>query len=103
LMKLMEGAEWVLKPHVISISKGEAKVNLFKIPSGYSIPIVHATKDTVLVRLKGIDLGKIFVAEVFHPGTETPVLINVTANGDEYVLSVPVKRKCAMVHLKLVL
>jgi len=101
LMKLMEGAEWVLKPHVISTKEGEAKVNLFKIPSGYSIPVVHAAKDIVLVRLKGIDIGKITSAEVYHPGADAPVLIPVTAHGDEYELSVPVKRKCAMVHLKL--
>jgi len=102
MMKLMEGSEWVLKPHVISTQDGKAKVNLFKIPSGYSIPVVHATQDTVLVRLKGIDIGKLTSADVYHPGAAVPVRIQITAHDDELEMSVPVKRKCAMVHLKLV-
>jgi hypothetical protein len=100
LMKLMEGAEWVLKPHVVNVKKGVAKVNLFKIKSGYSIPVVHALEDNIKVRLKGIDAGKDYIIEVFHPGEKEPVVIQGKTEGDEYILNVPVKRKCAMVHLK---
>ncbi len=99
-MKLMQKAEWVLKPHVISAGKGEAKVNLFKNPSGYSIPVVHATKDMVQLHLKGIDIGDGFSSEVFHPGEKKPVIISAQTKGDAYSLNVPVKIKCAMVHLR---
>ena len=100
LMKLMEGAEWVLKPHVVNVKKSAAKANLFKIKSGYSIPVVHALEDNIEVRLKGIDAGKDYIIEVFHPGVKEPVVIQSRTEGDEYILNVSVKRKCAMVHLK---
>lgn len=100
LMKLTEGAEWVLKPHVVRAEKGDAKVNLFKIQSGYSMPVVHASSDTVQVRLKDMNIGKDFKIEVFHPGEDKPIMIRGRKKEDDYILDVPVKRKCAMVHLR---
>ena len=88
--------------YVVSLAKGNAKVNLFKINTGYSIPVVHATGNTIEVILKGIHVGKDYIIEVFHPGENEPILIHGRPAGDEYILSVPVKRKCAMVHLKRV-
>jgi hypothetical protein len=100
LMKLMEGAEWVLKPHVVQVENGVAKVNLFKIESGYSIPVVHASVDTVEVRLNGLDIGNGYILEVFHPGARVPVVITANKHRNEYLMKVPVHRKCAMVYLK---
>lgn len=103
LMNLMQGAEWVLKPHVVSVAKSRAKVNLFKIKSGYSIPVTHAAEDTIEVTLKNMDIGEDYIIEVFHPGENEPVIIEGNPEGLKYIIRVPVKRKCAMVHLKRIL
>ena len=81
-------------------SKGAAKANLFKIESGYSIPVVHAVEDNIEVRLKGVDAGKDYLIEVFHPGVKEAVVIQGKPEGEDYILNVPVIRNCAMVHLK---
>ena len=99
-MKLMEGAEWVLKPHVVNVKRGLAKVNIFRIRSGYSIPVIHAIKDNVEISIRGIDIGENYMVEVFHPGDDGHVVIKGKKMGNKYIINVPVKRECAMVHLK---
>jgi len=64
------------------------------------VPVVYASQDNIEVHLKGIKVGNNYIVEVFHPGVKEPVVIQLKTDGDEYILNVPVKRKCAMVHLK---
>jgi hypothetical protein len=59
LMKLMNNAKWVLKPHVISVKNRRAKANIFKVPQGYVVPVVYGgNASTVQVVLRGLNLKK---------------------------------------------
>ena len=101
LMKLMQGREWVLKPHVIVVKDQLAKVNIFKIKGGYSIPVVYGKRDIIEVKLNDLDgLKDRFSFQAWHPGSEKPVDMKYVKQGNSITLNVPLKRGCAMVYLK---
>ncbi len=101
LMKLMQGREWVLQPHVVSVSDHLAKVNIFKIRGGFSIPVVYAKSDVIEVKVINLNgLNDLISCQALYPGTEKPVNIKYKTIGKTIILSVPVKGGCAMVYLK---
>ena len=101
LMKLMQGREWVLKPHVISVRDGLARVNLFKIKGGYSIPLVYGRQDQVEVVLDDPDgLKEGFKCLAWYPGSGIPVIIEYRKTGKRFILNVPLVRGCAMLEVK---
>ena len=101
LLKLMQGREWVLKPHVISAGDGLARVNLFKIKGGYSIPVVYGRKDKIEVVLNDVDgLKDGFKCLAWYPGSEKPVNVDYKKMGKTFILNVPLVRGCAMLALK---
>ena len=100
LMKLMQGREWVLKPHVVSVKDQMAKVNIFKIKDGYSIPVVYGKKDNIELNINDLDgLKDGFSCQAWHPGIEKPVTVEYKKEGKTITLNVPMKRGCAMVYL----
>ncbi len=100
LMKLMQGREWVLKPHVASSKDQLAKVNVFKIRGGYSIPVVYAEKDNIELVLNDLDgLKERFSCLAYHPGSDQPVEVAYKKEGKMITLNVPVIRGCAMLYL----
>jgi len=97
----MQGREWVLKPHVISAGDGLARVNLFKVKTGYSIPVVYGRKDKVEVVLNDPDgLKDGFKCLAWYPGSGMPVNIEYRKRGKSFILNVPLVRGCAMLELK---
>ena len=101
LMNLMQGREWVLKPHVIKASDDLARVNLFKVKGGYSIPVVYGRKNNIEVVLNDVDgLNDGFKCLAWHPGSQLPVAIKYRKTGKTFILNVPLKRGCAMLDLK---
>ena len=101
LMKLMKGREWVLKPHVIIAKEGLARVNLFKIKGGYSIPVVYGKRDKIEVVLNDLDgLKDRFLCLAWHPGCKKPVNVEYKKDGHTFILNVPLLRGCAMLFLR---
>ena len=101
LMKLMQGREWVLKPHVVSAKDGLARVNIFKIKSGYSVPVVYGKRDKVEVVLNDVDgLKDGFLCLAWHPGCDKPVNVEYKKTGKSFTLNVPLVRGCAMIDLR---
>ncbi len=105
LMDAMRGKQWVLAPHVVSVPGGEALANLFEVPGGFVVPVIHAKAARVRVVLRG--MSKLVKADGFdvdalHPGVKEAVKINVERKGEEMILDVPVVRGCAMLRLKQV-
>lgn len=101
LMKLMQGRDWVLKPHVIRVKDNLAKVNIFKIKGGYSVPVVYgeqAEVEVVLYDVDGLEHG--FSCKAFHPGCEKPVDVLYKKEGKTITLNVPLVRGCAMLFLE---
>ncbi len=100
LMKLMQEREWVLKPHVVSSKDHLARVNIFKIKDGYSIPVVYGEKENVEVELNNVDdLKDGFSCLAYHPGSEQPVKVEYIKEGKKIILNVPLIRGCAMLYL----
>jgi len=101
LMKLMQGRDWVLKPHVIRVKDNLAKVNIFKIKGGYAVPVVYgeqAEVEVVLYDVDGLEHG--FSCKAFHPGCEKPVDVLYKKEGKTITLNVPLVRGCAMLFLE---
>jgi len=101
LMIAMRGKKWVLEPHVVSVPKGNAKANIFEVPSGFIAPVVYAgdAKNVkVVLRSKKIANEK-YTIQALHPGTKKPAAVVTTKKGNSLILDVPVHRGCAMVQM----
>ena len=103
LFDLMRGKEWVLKPHVISVSKGEATVNLFKTFHGYTIPVVFAGNDEQIeVSVKDPELmKKTMEIFAFYPGEEQGVPVSFKKEKGELLITTPIKRNCAVLKIEV--
>jgi hypothetical protein len=102
LFEAMRGRKWVLLPRVIGIDRGDAKANLFKVPSGYVIPVTFATAAGATLTLRGIPeilAGKKFRCEVIHPEESEWKECPFREKGSAMTLDVPLSRGCAMVRL----
>ena len=97
LLDKMRGKQWVLIPHVVRIEGDAAKVNLFKVPGGYVMPVTYGGKaERVKATLRKIDESihmKPFFA--YHPGMQTKTLLDIKVKDDELKLEVPLRRGCA--------
>ena len=101
LMQWMKSRQWVLEPHVISVENDLAKANIFKIPDGYSIPVVYGESDRVRVKLSNIhDLDKQTSCTAYYPGKERPVAVSLSQAGKDWYIDVPLERGCTMIKLK---
>ena len=101
LMKLMEGRKWVLQPHVVTAKEGLAKVNIFKIKGGYSVPVMYGEKSEVEIVLRDLDgIKEGFTCKAYYPGQENPVVLKYKINGNIITLDVPLVRGCAMLYLE---
>jgi hypothetical protein len=103
LLDAIRGKKWVLEPHSAAVRDDAAKVNLFKVPGGYVVPVTFGGRaTTVRVMLRGLPRfagGKAFHAEVIHPGEEGWRPLTRAEQGGNLVLVVPLARGCAMVKL----
>ena len=100
LMKLMQSRQWVLEAHAVAVENNLAKANIFKIPDGYSVPVIYGEDDKVRVKITNIGgLNKQSVCAAYHPGKDTPVHLELNKNSDGWFLDVPLERGCAMVKI----
>jgi hypothetical protein len=100
LMNLMKSRQWVLESHAVSVEKNLAKANIFKIPEGYSIPVVYGESDQVRVKITNLkDLSKKTVCSAYYPGKETPVEIKMLKSGKNWFIDVPLERGCVMIKI----
>jgi hypothetical protein len=98
----MRGKRWVLTPHVVSVDHQTARVNLFKVPGGYAIPITFAGQaDLVTVTMKKAPdtVEQITSITVIHPGEAKTSTLKWQTAGDQVRLAVPMRRGCAMVSI----
>ncbi len=104
LMAFMKERKWVLKPHIVEVEGNNAKVNIFEIPGGYSLPVVYAGKGASFIKIIIKDGDFIKNARncvAYHPGKEQPIPVIVKKiSKDQLVLEVPVYRGCAMVYIQ---
>jgi hypothetical protein len=100
LLNMMKGREWVLTENPVIVDGASAKANMFTIPDGYIVPVVFGEDAEVTIRiaLPAADPGlKVLVQ---YPG-EKISRENDTQRMEEgrLVLTVPLKRGCALVKL----
>lgn len=101
LLDVMRGRKWVLGAHAVEVEGHAAKANLFEVPGGYAVPVTFAgDKSEVQVAIRKDALQGVSSSpdcEVLHPGTEQRMPGKHETIGDKLVLSVPLRRGCAMV------
>jgi hypothetical protein len=103
LMKLLKGREWVLKPNSIGVAGNFAKVNLFKVKGGYSVPIVYGEKNEIDVVLNNVEgLESEFLCKAYYPGNDQPKELNFEREGSKILIHVPLERGCAMLSLNTI-
>jgi len=103
LLDLMRGKKWVLEPHIVQVANNAAKVNLFKVPEGFVIPVVFATTgDLVKVKiLRSGEIGNLVSASMLSPDSEKEVSLKIKSAKGYYELNVPAGKRGAMVKLKV--
>jgi hypothetical protein len=103
LFEAMRGRQWVLLPHCIQIDRGDAKVNLFKVPGGYVVPVTFGGAATsaslILQGIPEILAGNEFRCEVIRPGEREWRDCALRRKGSTVTLRVSLSRGCAMIRL----
>ena len=105
MLDALRSRKWVLVPHVVEVTGGAAKANIFEVPGGYAVPVVLGGKaEQVEVKLQNLkDLtakSANLVCEVLHPGVETWSPVESLVRDGRLTLRVPLVRGCAMVQIR---
>ena len=95
------GKRWVLLPHCVQVTGNAAKINLFKVPGGYAMPVTFGGQaKSVEIVLCGLPkLSDKTRTEALHPGVKNPVEVGLRRNEAAVVMTVPLHRGCAMVRI----
>ena len=105
LFEAMRGKQWVLLPHAVSVKADVAKVNLFRVPGGYVIPVMlggSATNANVTITgIPPIPAGTNLRCELLYPGDTDWKSCEFTQGSSSISLEVPLHRGCAMVRLEV--
>ena len=104
LLDELRGRKWVLEPHVISVEHSAAKANIFQSPKGYVVPVTFGGEAaSVKVVLRGspvVAAPQEYKIEILHPGAgEWNVLKSLGKTPAGLIMTVPLRRGCAMVRL----
>ncbi len=100
LMHLMQNRTWVLESHAVSVENNLAKANIFKIPEGYSVPVVYGEGAQVRVKVGNLNgLNDKTTCSAYYPGKETPSELKLVKDGNAWYADVPLERGCAMIKL----
>ncbi len=99
----MRGRKWVLLPDAVRVDQGGCKANLFKVGSGYVMPVTFggsATASTVTLQgLPELTTGKKFRCEIIRPGDEAWTTCSFRQKNSTVSTKVPLTRGCAMVRI----
>ncbi|NLC56081.1 MAG: hypothetical protein GX774_04515 [Armatimonadetes bacterium] len=102
LFDALRGRTWVLRPHVVTVTAGQARANLFAVPGGYVLPVTGGGDETraevVLNDLPLLPGQEGFRVEVIHPAGEWR-LLKASLREGRLTLTVPLRRGCAVVRL----
>jgi hypothetical protein len=102
LLDLLRGRKWVLEPYLFPPRQDSVKLNLFKTPEGYVMPVTFCGEEktvTVTIRqLKGMTAKS--KVDVFQPGYTMPIAIRPKLDQGYVTLDVPIYRGCAMVRIR---
>ncbi len=102
LLELMRGKKWVLEPHVAQVENNAAKVNLFKVPGGFVMPVVFAnTENPVKVKIaRSTEIGELVSASVLSPDLEKETPVKIISGKGYYELNVPAGKRGVMVKIR---
>ena len=100
LYNAMKGRKWLLDPHILKVTSGNARANIFEVSSGFVIPVVFGGSATsATVEVGTLPISQLHSVEVLHPGVAEPTVITPDTQGDRMVLNVPLINGCAMVRI----
>ena len=98
----IRGRKWVLLPHVISVTGGMAKGNIFRVGKDYVAPVMFGGKAPIAqVTLSGlIPPGVAARCEVLHPGETTWKACKFVRTAGRITADVPLSRGCALLRVR---
>lgn len=101
LLNAIRGKRWILKPNVIQCDDGDACVNLFEVPNGYVVPLTFAKNDAIKVTIRHPEIfrKRISTFSILYPGGVSSQSNAIVRDGDVVRITVPVKRRCALVQI----
>ena len=100
LLDAMRGRTWVLAPGCVESLTPGVKVNLFRVPGGYAVPVTFGGKaGSACVRLRNLPGLDRATCTALHPAAEGPGLVSSAFKDGALELQVPLVRGCAMVRL----
>jgi hypothetical protein len=100
LLDTMRGRKWVLTARCVEAADANVKVNLFRTPAGYVLPVTFGGKTkSITVRVRNIPGLEKLAAKALHPGVEAAAAVPAEFKDGVLELQVPLKRGCAMVVL----
>jgi len=101
LLDAMRGKKWVLTPHCVETTTPGVKVNLFKVPVGYALPVTFGgTDQTAVVQVRIDDVPGHFHCDALQPGKDPTLPVELKSNDNGILeMTVPLARGCAMVRI----
>jgi hypothetical protein len=101
LFELLRGKRWVLEPHCIEVTEGTAKANLFKVPSGWVVPVTFGgTNSIAIVKIQNAPgMNQNVRCEVVQPGVSETVAPAFSWKAGSLQVRVPLHRGCAMLKI----
>ena len=105
LFDAIRGKQWVLSAHAVRVKGGSALANLFKVPGGDVVPVVHGLGSEATVVLRNPQLvaaAATLHVDVLHPGAAPSTSVEVVREDGALRLTVPLVRGCALVRLRQV-
>jgi hypothetical protein len=100
LLDAMRGRKWVLAPRCVESPTPGVKVNLFKVPGGYVVPVTFGGKATsATVQLRDLPGLEKLSGKALLPGDDAQKAIQATLSNGVLELQIPLKRGCAMAIL----
>lgn len=100
LLAMMKGKKWVLDPHCVEVYEGEAKVNLFKVPDGWILPVVLGKKEKVTITARNVLGPEKITCYAVYPGSVEKIPLKHRLVNGSVEIEVPLQRGCGMVKIE---
>lgn len=100
LLAVMKGKKWVLNPHCVEANESMAKVNLFKVPDGWVIPVVLGKKEKVTVTVRNVSGIEKVVCYAIYPGSDKKVRLESRFSNGLLQIEIPLVRGCGMIKIE---
>lgn len=100
LLDAMRGKKWVLEPHCAATTTPGVKVNLFRVPGGYVLPVTFGDKyKSAVVRVRNVSGLEKARCDALHPAVATPQPVAAIFKNGVLEIHAILHRGCAVIRI----